>query len=50
MGIHGQWLWADPQSRVVIAKTSSRPEASDDDATALEIAMLSQIAKAYETL
>jgi CubicO group peptidase (beta-lactamase class C family) len=50
VGIHGQWLWTDPQSRVVIAKTSSRPDASDDDATALEIAMLSQIAKAYETL
>ncbi len=50
VGIHGQWLWADPQSRVVIAKTSSRPDASDDDATALELAMLSQIAKAYETL
>ena len=50
VGIHGQWLWTDPQSRIVVAKTSSRPDASDDDATALEIAMLSQIAKAYETL
>lgn len=50
IGIHGQWLWADPQSRVVIAKTASRPDASDDDATALEIRMLGQIANACETL
>jgi CubicO group peptidase (beta-lactamase class C family) len=50
IGIHGQWLWADPQSRVLIAKTASRPDASNDDATALEIRMLAQIAKAFETL
>ncbi len=50
VGIHGQWLWCDPTSSVVIAKTSCRPAPSDDDQTALEIAMLSQIAKAYETL
>lgn len=50
VGIHGQWLWCDPVSRVVIAKTSCRPAPSDDDQTALEIVMLSQIAKAYETL
>ncbi|MEO3387792.1 serine hydrolase [Mesorhizobium sp. CAU 1741] len=50
VGIHGQWLWADPVSKVVIAKTASRPDPSDDSATALEILMLGQIAKAYETL
>lgn len=50
VGIHGQWLWCDPLSNVVIAKTSSRPAASDDDETAMEILMLGQIAKAYETL
>lgn len=50
VGIHGQWLWCDPISDVVIAKTSSRPAASDDDETALEILMLGQIAKAFETL
>lgn len=48
VGIHGQWLWADPTGRVVIAKTASRPDASDDAATALEILMLSQIARTFE--
>lgn len=45
VGIHGQWLWCDPVSRVVLARTSSRPDPSDDAATALEISMLSQIAR-----
>jgi CubicO group peptidase (beta-lactamase class C family) len=45
VGIHGQWLWCDPQSRIVLAKTASRPDASEDEATALEIAMLGQIAR-----
>jgi len=48
VGIHGQWLWADPTSRVVIAKTASRPDASDDAATGLEILMLGQLARALE--
>ena len=47
VGIHGQWLWTDPVSRVVIAKTAARPDPSDDDATALEIRMLGQIARAF---
>ena len=47
VGIHGQWLWADPASRVVIARTACRPAPSDDDATALEILMLGQIARAF---
>ncbi len=47
VGIHGQWLWTDPVSRVVIAKTASRPDPSDDDATALEISMMGQLAKAF---
>lgn len=46
VGIHGQWLWTDPVSRIVIAKTASRPDPSDDAATALEILMLGQIASA----
>lgn len=49
VGIHGQWLWADPASNVVIAKTACRPDPSDDDATALEVAMLGQLARALET-
>lgn len=47
VGIHGQWLWVDPVSRTVVAKTASRPDPSDDDATALEILMLGQIAAAF---
>jgi CubicO group peptidase (beta-lactamase class C family) len=47
VGIHGQWLWVDPTNRIIIAKTSSRPAPSDDDETALEIHILSQIAKAF---
>jgi CubicO group peptidase (beta-lactamase class C family) len=50
IGIHGQWLWADPKSRVVIAKTASRPDASDDVATALEVDMLGQLARAFENI
>lgn len=47
IGIHGQWIWGDRASGVVVAKTSSRPTPSDDDANALEIAVLSGIAKAF---
>lgn len=50
VGIHGQWLWCDPTSRVVIAKTSSHPEPNDDDVIALEIIMLGQIARAIASL
>ena len=50
IGIHGQWLWADPRAGVVIAMTAARPDASDDDAIALEISMLGQIARGYEGL
>lgn len=48
VGIHGQWLWCDPTSRVVIARTSCHPIPSDDDDLALEIRMLSQIARAFD--
>jgi CubicO group peptidase (beta-lactamase class C family) len=43
-GIHGQRLLIDPVSRVVIAKFSTVPLPSDDVATMLDFAMLSQIA------
>ena len=43
-GIHGQRLLIDPVSRVVIAKFSTVPLPSDDAATMLDFAMLSQIA------
>ncbi|UCD81188.1 MAG: serine hydrolase [Desulfobacterales bacterium] len=31
IGIHGQWLWIDPQREVVIAKVSAQEEPVDDD-------------------
>ncbi|MEQ8450211.1 MAG: 6-aminohexanoate hydrolase, partial [Nitratireductor sp.] len=46
IGIHEQWLWIDPQRRVVLAKLSSRPEPSHDPATRREAAMLARIARA----
>jgi CubicO group peptidase (beta-lactamase class C family) len=45
MGIHGQWLWVDPQSRVVLVRTSSRPEASDEALSLIESDLLGQIAR-----
>ncbi len=45
IGIHEQWLWCDPTSRIVIAKTSSRPDPSNDEATARNIFFLSQLAR-----
>ena len=43
-GIHGQRLLIDPVSRVVIVKFSTVPLPSDEAATVLDFAMLSQIA------
>ena len=45
VGIHGQWIWADPETGVVMAKTASRNVPSDDAATARDIAVLGQIAR-----
>lgn len=45
IGIHGQWLWVDPETGVVIARTASRDEPSDDAASARDIAVLGQIAR-----
>ncbi len=45
IGIHGQWLWVDPTSRVVLAKTSSLPEPSDDPTALHEIKVLAEIAR-----
>jgi len=47
VGIHEQWLWCDPTSRVVLAKFSSRPEPSDEACTIREIAALSEIARQF---
>jgi len=45
IGIHGQWLWVDPTSRVVLAKVSSLPEPSDDPTALHEIKVLAEIAR-----
>ncbi|MFN4272081.1 MAG: serine hydrolase domain-containing protein [Aliihoeflea sp.] len=45
IGIHGQFLWLDPTNRVVLARTASRPQASDDIETAQDIAMMADIAR-----
>ena len=45
IGIHGQWIWVDPETGVVIAKTASRGTPSDDDASARDIAVFSQLAR-----
>lgn len=45
IGIHGQWIWIDPASRIVLVKMSSRPTPSDDAVTAAEIEFLGQVAR-----
>ena len=45
IGIHGQWIWVDPISRIVLAKMSSRPAPSDDAASAAEIEFLGHVAR-----
>jgi CubicO group peptidase (beta-lactamase class C family) len=46
IGIHGQWLWIDPQREVVIAKVSAQAEPVDDDTDILLIHAFKAIAKA----
>jgi len=45
IGIHGQYLWVDFSNRVVIARTASRPQASDDGETQDDIAMMTVLAR-----
>ena len=45
IGIHGQWLWVDPTSRLVAVRLSSRAAVSDDAASAREIAMMEAISR-----
>ena len=46
IGIHGQWLWIDPQREVVIAKVSAQPNPVDDDIDYLLVNAFEAIAKA----
>jgi len=46
IGIHGQWLWIDPQREVVIAKVSAQKEPVDDDTDMLLVLAFEAITKA----
>jgi len=46
IGIHGQWLWVDPQREVVIAKVSAQEEPVDDETDILLIRAFGAIAEA----
>jgi CubicO group peptidase (beta-lactamase class C family) len=45
IGIHGQWIWIDPTSRVVLVKMSSRPTPTDEAMTRAEVEFLGQVAR-----
>jgi hypothetical protein len=45
IGIHGQWIWIDPVTRVVVAKLSSQPLPLDDRLDRLTVAGLDAIAR-----
>ncbi len=45
VGIHGQWLWIDPERRLVLVRMCSRPEPSDDALSEREIAVLDQLCR-----
>jgi CubicO group peptidase (beta-lactamase class C family) len=45
IGLHGQFLWIDPASRMVLVKMSSRPVPSDDALTVAETRFLGQVAR-----
>jgi CubicO group peptidase (beta-lactamase class C family) len=46
LGIHGQWLFIDPHSEVVVAKFSSQPNPVMDAMKHMNIALLQEIAEA----
>lgn len=45
IGIHGQWLYVDPGSEVVIAKMSSQPEPVDDPLDIETVAFLEALSR-----
>jgi CubicO group peptidase (beta-lactamase class C family) len=45
IGIHGQWLYVDPASEVVLAKLSSQPVAADEAMDRLTLAGLAALAR-----
>ncbi len=46
IGIHGQWLWIDPEREVVIAKVSAQEEPVHDDTDLLLVLAFEAIAEA----
>jgi len=46
IGIHGQWVWIDPQREVVIAKVSAQEDPVHDDTDMLLVLAFESIAKA----
>ena len=46
IGIHGQWIWVDPVTEVVIARTAAQPEPVDDPTDYALIAAYEAIAAA----
>lgn len=45
LGIHGQWLYVDPNAEMVVAKLSSQPQAIVDDAKDFNLALFDALAK-----
>ncbi|MFZ1815809.1 MAG: serine hydrolase [Rhizobiaceae bacterium] len=45
IGIHGQWIWVDPQSETVIAKQSCQPEPTNDPLDQAITAMLRAVSR-----
>ncbi|WP_372677185.1 serine hydrolase domain-containing protein [Desulfosarcina sp.] len=48
IGIHGQWLWVDPQREVVIAKVSAQKDPVDEDTDFTLIRAFEAIAEAVQ--
>jgi len=48
IGIHGQWLWVDPQKEVVIAKVSAQKDPVDEDIDTTLIRAFEAIAEAVQ--
>ena len=44
VGIHGQWLWVDPEAAVVVVRLSSQPEPVDDPLDHECLALFARIA------
>ncbi len=49
IGIHGQWLWVDPQKEVVIAKFSAQEDPIHDDTDSLLVLAFEAIAEAVRS-